>query len=58
VTAETYATSYLDKAAQYNEDKELVNVDAMEKSILESGLSAADMKKLYLRYGIPLPSGN
>jgi hypothetical protein len=58
VTAESYATSYLDKAAQYNEDKELVNADAIEKSILESGLPSADMKKLYLRYGIPLPSGN
>lgn len=57
VTAESYATSYLDKAAQY-EDGELLNADAIEKSILESGLTAADMKKLYLRYGIPLPSGN
>lgn len=57
VTAESYATSYLDKAAQY-EDGELMNADAIEKSILESGLPPADMKKLYLRYGIPLPSGN
>lgn len=57
-TAESYATDYLDKAAKYDDDGALQNADAIEKSILASGLSAADMKKLYLRYGIPLPSGN
>ncbi|AHV96159.1 hypothetical protein [Paenibacillus sabinae] len=55
-TAEQYATNYLDKAAQY-EDGELMNKDAMEASILESGLPSSEMKKLYTRYGIPLPSG-
>lgn len=57
-TAESYATDYLDKAAKYDDDGALQNADAIEKSILASGLPAADMKKLYLRYGIPLPSGN
>ncbi|MNC60234.1 hypothetical protein D3C75_1101010 [compost metagenome] len=55
-TAEEYATNYLDKAAQY-EDGELLNRDAMEASILESGLPSSEMKKLYTRYGIPIPSG-
>lgn len=55
VTAESYATSYLDKAAQYDDDGLLLNSDAIENSILESGLPSSELRKLYMRYGIPIP---
>ncbi|MNY40452.1 hypothetical protein D3C86_1751980 [compost metagenome] len=59
ITAESYATDYLDKAVQKDpDDGSILNKDSIENSILESGLPASEKKKLYIRYGIPLPSGN
>lgn len=55
ITAEDYATSYLDKALRYDDDGTLINSDAIENSILESGLPSSEMRKLYIRYGIPIP---
>ncbi|OZB90050.1 hypothetical protein CJP46_35310 [Paenibacillus sp. XY044] len=54
VTAEDYATSYLDKAAKYDpDDGSLLNADAIEKQILTAPLSEYDQYKLYQRYGLP-----
>lgn len=57
MTAEEYATSYLDKSVQRDEDGAITNLNDVKAQILQSGLPDGDIAKLYLRYGIPLPQG-
>jgi phage FluMu protein gp41 len=57
ITAEEYATSYLDKSVQRDEDGAITNLNDVKAQILQSGLPDSDIAKLYLRYGIPLPQG-
>lgn len=57
ITAEEYATSYLDKSVQRDEDGVITNLNDVKAQILQSGLPDSDIAKLYLRYGIPLPQG-
>ena len=54
MTAEEYATSYLDRAVQRDPDtNQLLNSDSIEQAILASNLPEYEAYKLYKRYGIP-----
>lgn len=57
LTAESYATSYLDKSVNRDDDGNITNLDAVKAQILQSGLPDSEIAKLYVRYGIPLPAG-
>ncbi|WP_405113605.1 hypothetical protein MHH28_07635 [Paenibacillus sp. FSL K6-1217] len=57
VTAESYATSYLDKSVNRDDDGNITNLNDIKAQILQSGLPDSDIAKLYSRYGIPLPAG-
>ncbi|OKP91423.1 hypothetical protein [Paenibacillus sp. P32E] len=56
-TAEDYATSYLDKSVQRDDEGSITNINDVKAQILQSGLPDSEIAKLYLRYGIPLPQG-
>lgn len=57
MTAEKYATDYLDKMVRYDDDNQITNIQDVKAAILSSGLPDSEIAKLYVRYGIPLPSG-
>ncbi len=51
LTAEAYS-KYFDSGARYDSDQVLTNPDAVESSILLSGLPESEMRKAYARYGL------
>lgn len=57
MTAEDYATNYIDKSVQRDKKGVITNLPQVQAQILQSGLPDAEIAKLYVRYGIPLPQG-
>ncbi|OKP81646.1 hypothetical protein A3842_11245 [Paenibacillus sp. P3E] len=57
VTAESYATSYIDKSVNRDDEGKITNLDSIKAQVLQSGLPDSEIAKLYSRYGIPLPQG-
>lgn len=57
MSAEEYATNYIDKSVQRDKKGVITNLPQVQAQILQSGLPDSEIAKLYVRYGIPLPQG-